>query len=144
MNETMATIPEGFVRVTVQVPFLDLLGPFYQHGTGGDEVLGIRVEPRHCNLAGIAHGGMIAALADIATSRVVYHSQTTRLPTLTISLSSEFHGKAPLGCWLTAKGRVERKGSSVAFASAELFADGERIGRVSGVFKLLKRGTPLE
>lgn len=144
MNDTApSAIPPGYTRIDVHIPFLELLGPFYQCLDGGAEVIGLRVEPRHCNLQRIAHGGLTAALADIVTGRAVFLSQGTRQPTLTVTLNTEFHGKAPLGCWLEGRARLERKGSSLAFASAELFADGARIGRASGVFKLLKNAKPI-
>jgi uncharacterized protein (TIGR00369 family) len=136
-------IPAGYHRIAVHIPFLELLGPFYERPDGDDEVVGLRVEPRHCNLQGIAHGGLTAALADIVTGRAVFLSQGTKQPTLTITLHTEFHGKAPLGGWLEGRARLERKGSSIAFASAELFADGERIGRASAVFKILKNAKPI-
>jgi acyl-coenzyme A thioesterase PaaI-like protein len=144
MNDASpAAIPPGYERITVHVPFLELLGPFYRRLDAEVEWVGLRVEPRHCNLQAIAHGGLTAALSDIVAGRTVFFAAGGRQPTLTITLHNEFHGKAPLGCWLAARGQLERKGSSVAFSSVELFADDARIGRASAVFKLLKNAKPI-
>ena len=143
MNDASPEVPPGFTRITLHIPFLELLGPFHHRVDGVKEIVGLRVEPRHCNFQGIAHGGLTAALSDIVLGRVVFLAAGGRQPTLTVTLHTEFHGKAPLGCWHEGRAQLERKGSSIAFASAELFADGERIGRASGVFKLLKNAKPL-
>jgi acyl-coenzyme A thioesterase PaaI-like protein len=47
----------GFAPFEDAGDFVDLIGPVYARGEGDGSVLGLRVEERHRNAAGAAHGG---------------------------------------------------------------------------------------
>src|SRR4029434_4879585 len=48
-------------------PFLDHLGPFFMRKQAdGTFVVGVRVQPHHANGRGVAHGGLLMTLCDIA------------------------------------------------------------------------------
>jgi acyl-coenzyme A thioesterase PaaI-like protein len=87
----------------------------------------------------MAHGGMTTGFADIVTSFVVFESRTPRAEVLTISLTTDFLSIAPLGSWVEGRGKVIQMGSSVAFSTCEIFADGKLIGHASGKFKVRAR-----
>jgi acyl-coenzyme A thioesterase 13 len=57
-----------------------------------------------------------------------------------VHLSTDFAGGAKLGDWLDARADVQKSGGSLAFANAYIHCDGVRIVRISGLFKVAKRG----
>ena len=132
-----ANVPEGFVALDGVYGFMGWVGPLYLRRDAEGETLGLRVEPRHCNLGRVAHGGMIAALADIAIGHRLVNSRRPRMWSLSLSLTTDFMGAAALGSWLEACATLRRVGSKIAFVDCELTADGEPIGSASSVLKIL-------
>ena len=63
---TMKGIPEGFKLLGRTSPLVNLLGPFYARGEGGNLVLGLREAEKHTNARGFARGGVLFTLADVA------------------------------------------------------------------------------
>ena len=62
----MATTPDGFEPFAYSSAFLDAVGPLYQGArSDGSLLLGLRIEERHCNRRGFAHGGLLVTLADL-------------------------------------------------------------------------------
>jgi acyl-coenzyme A thioesterase 13 len=61
-----AAVPEGFAPLFRTSPFLDMLGPFFYRTVEGGLVTGLRVDEKHANARGAAHGGFPLTLADIA------------------------------------------------------------------------------
>ncbi len=94
-------IPEGFLPLNIRPnPFLDPLGPLYGRRDGNGIAMGIRVQPRHCNPGGFCHGGMLMTLADML---LIFNSNAQSRITqfmLTVNLTGDFVGPAPMGCWL--------------------------------------------
>lgn len=58
-------------------------------------------------------------------------------PILTTSLTTDYLGTASSGDWVEATVEMQRAGKSIAFANAELFHDGQRIAKASGIFRVL-------
>lgn len=140
--DAMAGVPEGYVRATHGGPFAADLGPFFVLRGEAGVRLGLRVAPRHCNTAGMAHGGLVASLADLGLIHAVGVAREraghTRVPMSTVSLTLDYLGPAPGGSWLEIRAEVTRLGSSIAFVEGAITADGERVGRASGVFSIRK------
>jgi uncharacterized protein (TIGR00369 family) len=137
-----AGAPPGYVRATHGGPFAADLGPFFVL-RGEDAIrLGLRVARRHCNTAGMAHGGLVASLADLGLIHAVGVQRERmgeiRVPMSTISLTLDYLGPAPEGCWLEIRAEVTRLGGSLAFVEGVITAGGERVGRASGVFSIRK------
>ena len=66
MSDTVE-IPEGFkVLRRASSRFLSSLGPLYAKEEGSGVVIGLRIDERHLNTRGVAHGGMLVTLADSA------------------------------------------------------------------------------
>jgi acyl-coenzyme A thioesterase PaaI-like protein len=62
----MTDTPEGFRPFAYSSAFLDAIGPLYQGAAAdGSLILGLRIEARHCNRRGFAHGGLLVTLADL-------------------------------------------------------------------------------
>ena len=75
MTETAAAQadpPEGYAPLDWRRGFGAEIGPLYRrHGADGQLSLGFRVEERHTNGMGNAHGGMLMTFADMAWGQVV-------------------------------------------------------------------------
>jgi uncharacterized protein (TIGR00369 family) len=131
----VAAIPQGFAPFAHTSPFLDAVGPLYQsEDADGALLLGLRVEKRHCNRRGLAHGGLLVTLADLVLGYAL-GTAGARRGLLTVSLTADFAGAAQLGQWVQARADIQKAGGSLAFANCYVTADGKRIVRASGIFK---------
>lgn len=142
----MSDIPDGFVPLFRTSPFLDLLGPFYQRTEGENLIVGLRIAEQHTNARQTAHGGVLAALADIAlgynASFLGVEKKAGAIPTVpmtTANLSIDFVGRAREGDWVEARVDIQKVGRHLAFANAYLFVGQERIARASAVFAITPR-----
>ena len=134
----MNTIPEGYRLLQLPASgFLQVSGPFFARWDGERFVLGFRVEERHCNSAGVCHGGMVATLCDVLlTVGSNIQSRLSRfLPT--ISMTCDFLGPARDGAWIEGRLDVLRTTRNLLFAAGLLEVTGEGpIARTSGVMKM--------
>ena len=141
MSEAPA-VPEGFKKAHIQGGFVELSGPLYVKRDGTGLWIGFRVEPRHCNLMGFCHGGMMATFCDMLVPMSVHRTESSIgmrfLPT--ISLQIDYLAPAPLGAWVQGQCEVLRTTRSLVFAQGLVTADGTAVARTSGVFKI---GAPL-
>lgn len=120
--------------------FLGLCGPVYAK-RGDDQtlpILALRVLPKHLNLRGIAHGGLLVTLADSALGFTINHARKQPLSLVTASLTTDFVEAARLGDWIEAHVDIQRIGARMAFANCYLQVGERRILRASGVFAVVK------
>jgi acyl-coenzyme A thioesterase 13 len=130
-----ADIPEGFKPLRRgSSPFLSNLGPLYGKKEGENLVIGLRIEERHLNTRGVAHGGMLVTLADSALGIVIASLHTPPKPMVTINLTADFADAAREGDWVEARVDVQKMGRRLAFANCHLWAGHKRILRASGIF----------
>jgi len=127
-------IPPEFRPLFRRSPVLELIGPLYCRGEGDDLVVGLRVEAKHCNARGTAHGGILATLADVALGYTMAFSSTPPASLVTANLTLDFAGTAKIGDWLQAHVDVQKKGSRLSFANCYLTVNEQRIVRASAVF----------
>ena len=137
-------IPEGFTPLNRGGPFLAQLGPLYLKKAGDQYIIGLRIEERHTNIRGIAHGGMLLTLADSALGIVLSSSRTPPQPMVTVNLSTDFVECANPGGWVEAHVDIQRVGKRLAFANCYLRVGERRILRASGVFALMPPVKPKE
>jgi len=128
-------IPDGFVPYSEPSPFLDRIGPLYQKSAPA-LVLGLLVLEHHCNRRGLAHGGLLVTLADVALGKTAARQSDPPLALLTASLAYDFIGVARRGEWIQAQCDFNRVGRELAFANCYLTHGAKVIGRASGVFKV--------
>ena len=134
MSDT-AEIPEGFKPLQRgSSRFLSSIGPLYAKGEGKGTVIGLRIEERHLNTRGVAHGGMLVTLADCALGIVIAMLRSPPIPMATVNLSADFADVARLGDWVEARVDVQKMGKRLAFASCHLWVEEKRILRASGIF----------
>jgi len=92
------------------------------------------MQEKHANARGVAHGGLLMTLADIALGYNTAYQEDPPASLVTASLTADFAGTAKLGDWIEAHVDVQKSGRRLAFANAYLTVDGERILRASAVF----------
>jgi uncharacterized protein (TIGR00369 family) len=131
---SVTDVPEGFERFDGGADFMELVGPVYARGEGGERVLALRVEDRHRNAGGVAHGGLLTTLVDFALGRAIEADADDDQPRMTVSLTTDFLKAVETGTWLEAHTRVERLGGTLAFAECSLMVDGDEVVRGRAVF----------
>lgn len=85
------------------------------------------------NLLGTVHGGVVASLADTAMGLAVRTAIEPGRPHATIEMSVRYLRPVAPGR-IEAVGTVIRAGSQIAFAEAEIVADGAAVARASGTY----------
>jgi uncharacterized protein (TIGR00369 family) len=130
----MTDAPGGFAPLFRTSPFLDAVGPFYYRRDGTRLVIGLRILEKHANARGLAHGGLLMTLADIALGYNTAYQEDPPGSWVTANLTADFAGAATLGDWVEAHVEVQKSGKRLAFANAYLVVRDERILRASAVF----------
>jgi acyl-coenzyme A thioesterase 13 len=130
-------VPQGFERFDGGADFMELVGPVYARGSGSDRVLALRVEDRHRNAGGVAHGGLLATMVDFAVGRAIEADADDDQARMTVSLTTDYLRAVEPGSWLEAHTRVDRLGGTLAFADCSLTVDGEEVVRARAVFAAL-------
>ena len=144
-------VPEGFVRIERGGHFLGSLGPLYAKKTETGLVIAMRIEEKHLNTRGIAHGGMLVTLADSALGiAVANHARERAAETaaprsfVTVNLSVDFIASAHEGDFVEAHVGIEKVGARLAFATCFLHVGKRRVLRASGVFATVAKALPKE
>ena len=127
-------LPAGYEPLFRTSPFLDATGPWFYRKLAEGFVVGLRVDTRHTNASGTAHGGLIATLADIALGYVTASSQQPPLRMTTTSLGLDYVGAAKPGDWLEAQVTIIKVGGRLAFANALITADGAPVASTRATF----------
>ncbi len=135
---------EGFTLLTPTGPFMSGLGPLYFRPSGKQAVIAVRIARRHLNRRGIAHGGMLAALADSAMGMNLGRAREPRIWTVTSSLTTDFIDAAREGDWVEAHVEILKIGHRLAYANCFLIVGKKRILRASGVFAVVRPIKPDE
>jgi acyl-coenzyme A thioesterase 13 len=128
------TPPAGFSPIFRVSPVIEMIGPVYTRGEGFELELGMYAQPKHCNLRGGVHGGILATLADMALGYTLAFSSNPPGSFVTATLTIDYAGGARVGDWLTTRTDVLRKGDRLAFANCYIHARDQRIVRASAVF----------
>jgi acyl-coenzyme A thioesterase 13 len=127
-------VPEGFVPFENQGPFLELIGPIHVRDGGEELVLGIRAEERHANHRGTVQGGLLSTFADFALGRAIEADADDERDRATVSLTVDYLKPAEPGDWIESRTRVDRVGSTLAFADCSLTVEDREIVRARAVW----------
>ena len=122
-------------------PFQHYVGIKVLQLGGGNSVLQLELEDHHFNLYGIPHGGVHATLLDIAmgTAASFPDKSGRELDSVTLNLSIDYISP-PKSKILIAKGKVTKKGKSIAYCTADVFdEDQSLIASGRSIFKLYDR-----
>lgn len=130
--------PSGFAPFERPGPFIEVLGPLYlPEDRAVRNVVAMRAERKHLNTRGVVHGGVLAALVDTAFGVVISRSREPRLPSVTVSLTSDFLEPVREGDWVEAHIEIQRSGKRLVFAQGNLRVEGRNVLRASGVFAVV-------
>lgn len=128
------TPPPGFARHFRQSPLTDPWEPLWSIRDGDAFILALEIATPHTNARGLAHGGLIAALADNAMGLACVLAGEGLGGVVTVNLSVDLIGSAKIGDWLSFRATPLRIGRSLAFAECEIAAAERRVARASAVF----------
>lgn len=118
--------------------FHDWIGMELLDARSGEVDVSLDVEPRHLNLQGLLHGGMIATLADTATGLAVRTKLEPGTRHLTVQLDVQFLSAGRPGR-IVAHGRVVRAGRQIAHAEADIVdTEGTLLARAQSTFAIMK------
>lgn len=133
-------VPEGFVPLDFGGPYFRALGGL--HGRrldGGGLLVGLRIDERHLNIQGFAHGGMLVTLADGALGLNIALARGQRGAQVTVSMTADYLSSARLGDWLEARVTITRIGRRMAYANCDLHVGSRQVLRSSAVFAFVDR-----
>lgn len=128
-------IPEGYKQWAGVSPAEDDIGPFFYRREEGGLRLGFRVASKNCNGIGTAHGGVLMAFADYASTMLALSGVKENCAT--ISFSADFTASARLGDWVTATGEVIRRTRSTTFVRGQVMLADEPLLVFQAVLKRL-------
>lgn len=97
--------------------------------------IALYVEDHHVNSWGLAHGGLIAFLAEVGTSAAAWDPDGP--PVVTISLTTQFLRAPKLGQLLEVRAQATRRTRSLVFVDAHAFAEGELQFTATAVNKVI-------
>lgn len=134
--------PDGFTPHFRKSPLTDPWEPLYSRVLEDRIVIGLWLREAHTNSRGMAHGGLIAALADNAmgmSCSVVMQREGREMQAkpVTVSLSIDYIGGARPGQWLTFDTQYVKTGKTLCFAQAFVTADGEVMARADARFRVM-------
>jgi uncharacterized protein (TIGR00369 family) len=96
----------------------------------------LALKPEHANHLGIAHGGIICTLLDVAMGTVARCTLGRSVITLDMQTSFLSPGRGTL----IAEGRILRAGMSILFCEADVMSEaGDIVAKGSGVFKVVSK-----
>jgi uncharacterized protein (TIGR00369 family) len=127
-------VPEGFAPFENQGPFLELIGPIHVREGDGELVLGLLAGERHANHRGTVQGGLLSTFADFALGRAIEADADDDRDRATVSLTVDYLKPAQPGDWIESRTRVDRVGSTLAFADCSLTVEDREIVRARAVW----------
>ncbi len=119
--------------------FIDHVGPIWTRtGPSGLKSFAFVAQPKHANLIGLVHGGMLMTLADRALGVAGWDAAGGR-PSVTIQFDMQFVSSAKMGEFAELAPEVVRLTSSLVFLRGTLTVAGRAVATASGVWKILNR-----
>lgn len=124
----------GFTPHGRSSPYFDLVGPLLARRAEGGTEFALRIDGRHLNARGFAHGAVLAGLADVALGYAAATSVSPPAKLVTASLSIDFVSPVQQDEAVIAVVDVQRVGARLAFANCYLHCGERRVARASAVF----------
>ena len=137
MNETnREAVPQGFEQLPEGLGYTDTLQPSYRRIDGTAVSFGLLVQPQHCNMMGICHGGVLATLADITAGTGVNLARGMKAGSPTVNLSLDYIAAGRLGEWLQANVEQVTVKRRFGFCSGAIYNASGIVTRFNGTFYL--------
>jgi acyl-coenzyme A thioesterase 13 len=128
-------IPDGYRPLAPMAGFMVGIGTLYQHES--THVFGIRVQTRHLNNLNVAHGGMLATIADSAIGFAMLQSAGQRKPGVTVHLSIDYLNPAHNGDWLEVHVDLDRMGQRLRVGACRLMVGDVCVMKASATFAVV-------
>lgn len=139
MSDDTNDIPEGYTYEPSTSRFVNEVGRNY-HKTivneDGSKVhcTAIRVEERHVNTWGLAHGGFMAAVSEFMSAGAY---EPGGPPVVAMEMSMQFIRAPKLGDLIETRSHVKRRTRSVVFIYAEAFVGDDIVFSASSLHKVV-------
>ena len=138
----MTKIPEGFELVEPSSPFMTTFGPLYERRDGGGQEVGqgagfvraFRVLEHHKNINSVAHGGVLAAFADMLLARALMWERQRY--GVTVRLVTDYLGPAKRGDWVEGRSWITGGGNTLVFVAGEAHVGDRAVFSATGTFRL--------
>ena len=124
-------------------PVAELIGFVVEEAGDGESVLTMVAEERHSSPLGTIHGGILCDLADAAMGVVMFSSLEPGESFTTLELKINYLRPFWIGK-LLARGRIVKRGRTVAMAECDVFDEQERLIARSSSTCLVLRGEMAE
>jgi len=129
-------VPDGYVPLPVGQDFNAVIGPLYGASFPEGIRLGVRLMYRHLNALGTAHGGVIAAIADLTGLLMQQMSGYTGRMTPTISLNVQYLAPSAVGEWMDLRPTLVRATRTMLFSESGIYADDRLVARSNAIFRI--------
>ena len=131
------------IPIAVHIPFVELIGcelQFYDDGQA-EITLDVR-EDAHTNSFGVAHGGVLMTLLDVAMAHAARSTRKHEVDggpgLVTIEMKTSF--MRPTRGKVTAKGSLMHRTATMAFVTSTIYdAKGTATAHATGTFKYVRR-----
>jgi uncharacterized protein (TIGR00369 family) len=125
-----------------EIPFLRALGARLVRVDRGLAEIALTVAPDHENSWGVAHGGVVMTLLDVAMARagrtLIDREGSEPMAAVTVEMKTSFF--RPAAGDLLARGKVLHRSTTMAYCEAELLDHKEQmVAKALGTFKFLRR-----
>ncbi|ARN76095.1 PaaI family thioesterase [Oceanicoccus sagamiensis] len=124
-------------------PFMVHLGIDIVSMQGGKAEVAVTLLPELLNSGGMAHGGLIATLADGAAGAAVFSVMARDKMAVTTDFNLTCLKSTAAGL-LTAKGEVIHQGRRLIRADVEVFSDSDLVAKAGVSFMVIERPVPSE
>lgn len=119
--------------------FIDHVGPLYvRRGENGLRSFGFIAAPRHANLVGVVHGGMLMTLADRALGVAAWDAAGGK-PSVTVQFDMQFLSAVKMGEFAFMAPEVARATRSLVFMRGTLKVGERAAASANGLWKILER-----
>ena len=129
------------IPFSIRIPFIEQIGCQLERFEGGEAEISLLVDDAHTNSFGVAHGGLIMTLLDVA---MAHAARSQRLnaqgegPGL-VTIGMQTHFMRPGLGRIRAQGRVMHATASLAFCEGKVIDDqGEVCAHATATFKFLR------
>lgn len=136
----VADVPEGWRPHDRTSPLTEPWEPLFARPGPRALQLGLRVRRAHCNSRGLAHGGLIAALADnamgLSAGVAAREEGIEARAAVTVSLALDYLDAAREGDWLEVRPRVLKVGRTLGFVECHVQCGERLVARGSATFRI--------
>ena len=114
----MENWPEFIQRHFSTLPFFQFMEATVAHTARGQATIKMPMKPEYSNSYGIVHGGVVAALVDMAAGVAL---RTLKVRVVTIEVSTNYFEPVALDEELTAEARLVQAGRKILHADVQVF-----------------------